>query len=602
MKCSRLLLCLLARVVLGHSSAVAQDIGLKRWHLRYPETWAADFHGAASSGGTSVIVGAEGTVAVSEDDLHWDYLRLEDNFSLRDLNDVTYADGRFVAVGDHVIFTSADGRHWNRQDAPVSLNAVSASPPPGNQTIIAVGEFGTVLTSTDGFDWIVARTEPEIPPYIFFPEGIYTFHLTSITCGIVDGKPLYMAFGSRFLQNQVLTSTNAVDWQLESDPIFYGSSTAFFGNNRFVRNAGHGLSIWSTNGVTWTASNIGFPGGALIAFAHGWFFYGDFSFGRLFASTDAVTWTPLRDFDIADNAGHTFPPNQIIYGRSHYIGYGDLNRIWTSDDAVTWTRRDASILPRESNLLFQNGVFFSGSNNTVNGVVSSADGVHWQRRGELPANTLDIATGNGIRLAAINFPGYILRSMDGATWNAINTGFTNQLTAITYGNGCFVAAPGNRAIYYSLDGLTWREIPLPYLGSFGGLAWCNGVFVVVDRGFTSLYFSTDGLNWQVEDLPFRIGSLALLGGNGTLLAVDNVGRIFQSDPVIRLDANPAVAGQLTLSAMSGQSYRVDYTDSPATTNWLTLTNITLAGANTTAILRDPNAGSSARFYRAVWQP
>src|SRR5262249_29127097 len=153
------------------------------------------------------------------------------------------------------------------------------------------------------------------------------------------------------------------------------------------------------------------------------------------------------------------------------------------------------------------------------------------------------------------------------------------------------------------DGFNWQKAALPLFRSLGGLAYRNGVFVLVNgttnSNFADLYASVDGAAWSLGRGPSASAPRTLLAANGTFLMTDDMGRIYQSDPVIRLALNRAAPNQLTLSAMSGQAYRVDYANSlGATTNWQTLTNVTLADTNTTATLRDSNAGSSARFYRA----
>lgn len=63
-----------------------------------------------------------------------------------DLKGVTYGDGLFVAVGeDGTILTSTDGVNWTERTSGTRawINNVTY----GNGTFVAVGDHGTILTS-----------------------------------------------------------------------------------------------------------------------------------------------------------------------------------------------------------------------------------------------------------------------------------------------------------------------------------------------------------------------------------------------------------------------------------------------------------------------
>jgi hypothetical protein len=70
----------------------------------------------------------------------------------RALSSITYGNGTFVAVGGSgTILTSTDGIDWIRQSTadPTSLFGVAF----GNGNFVAVGFGGTILLSPDGRDW-----------------------------------------------------------------------------------------------------------------------------------------------------------------------------------------------------------------------------------------------------------------------------------------------------------------------------------------------------------------------------------------------------------------------------------------------------------------
>ena len=68
------------------------------------------------------------------------------------LESVIYAENTFVAVGDEgTIITSIDGILWTSRTSstPANLKEVTY----GNNMFVTVGASGTILTSSDGIDW-----------------------------------------------------------------------------------------------------------------------------------------------------------------------------------------------------------------------------------------------------------------------------------------------------------------------------------------------------------------------------------------------------------------------------------------------------------------
>lgn len=74
----------------------------------------------------------------------------------RDLFNVTYAQGRFVAVGDRVILYSFDGVAWHRSSTLVDIVLYGVTY--NSRHFVAVGQQGTVLYSLDGINWATAMT------------------------------------------------------------------------------------------------------------------------------------------------------------------------------------------------------------------------------------------------------------------------------------------------------------------------------------------------------------------------------------------------------------------------------------------------------------
>ncbi len=167
----------------------------------------------------------------------------------------------------------------------------------------------------------------------------------------------------------------------------------------------------------------------------------------------------------------------------------------------------------------------------------------------------------------------VLTSPEGVTWTSRGSGTSFGLSAITYGDGQFVAVGD---------------------ATFG--VWLG-----------RLWTSPDGVTWTERtsaiDLTGQLTSVAF--GHHTFVAVGYGGSIVQSSilapvrpvlgPVVLLSTS---AAQVTLNGEAGQTYSIQASTNP--TDWLTITNLTLN--NTSGQFVDPAASNyPRRFYRAAVQ-
>lgn len=149
-----------------------------------------------------------------------------------DIQGVTWANGRFVAVGDSgAILNSTNQYAWTRQTSGTSsrLWAIASS----GSGLVAVGE-GVLLTSPDGSAW-TSRS---------FPGGGTL--LSALWAGT-----RWIVFRDQDTGG-VLTSTNGVDWTLSSTGKRALRSGVWTGD-RLVGFGDQGLILASSDGgVTWT--------------------------------------------------------------------------------------------------------------------------------------------------------------------------------------------------------------------------------------------------------------------------------------------------------------------------------------------------------------
>ena len=128
------------------------------------------------------------------------------------LDGVAYGNDTFVAVGeDGAILTSPDGVNWTQRTSGTSnrLRGVTY----GNGLFVAVGEDGTILTSPDGATW-TQRTLETNDDFI----------------GVTYGNGTFVAVGD----GAILTSPDGVNWTQRTSETSDDLYAVTYGNGLFV--------------------------------------------------------------------------------------------------------------------------------------------------------------------------------------------------------------------------------------------------------------------------------------------------------------------------------------------------------------------------------
>lgn len=184
---------------------------------------------------------------------------------------IAYGSGKYIAVGDKgTIATSSDSYIWTLASSGTT-NRLEALAFQGGKFVV-VGEKGTILTSTNGTQW--------------FPA---TSNNTNDFKGIAYGNGTYVVVGAK---GTTLTSPDAIAWTTRSydNPTLNGVA---FAAGRFVL-VGTSGSIWhSTNGALWLVRD--WPTNVML--------------------------------------------NAITYANSNYVAVGAKGVVLTSADANAWTQR-----------------------------------------------------------------------------------------------------------------------------------------------------------------------------------------------------------------------------------------------------------------------
>lgn len=265
------------------------------------------------------------------------------------LNDVTFAFGRFVAVGNAgTIVYSANGVNWATASvgsanlSNINLTALAFS----GSTLMAVGQGGTVLTSSDGVTWVAqtANIAQDLHAVAFSPAVTTTlpsavtsaaFWVAVGAAGAVYTSPDGLAW-TRSSTGQIssasgawrgvavlVNTTSTLDCGLVSPAVTSVSvsySIALVGDGGQVATAGPDL-VWnlSTQGSS-TLNRVISPAGQFVAVGNAGAVYT----GELSVNTTGVTWTPRTSGTSSDlhglirygkDAGLSYSNSYIAYGQ-----------------------------------------------------------------------------------------------------------------------------------------------------------------------------------------------------------------------------------------------------------------------------------------------
>ncbi len=141
----------------------------------------------ATDGHSILLVGYKGEVAISRDARSW-----QSSYSTiaSDLTAVTWAGDRHIAVGKGDFFTSEDGASWRRLNQPWFQHPSVTSIVHGAGRLLALGNYGTVMSSLDGTSW-----QTFSGPWEYLSSALW------------DGSRFLVLDGAR-----IFASTDGQDW------------------------------------------------------------------------------------------------------------------------------------------------------------------------------------------------------------------------------------------------------------------------------------------------------------------------------------------------------------------------------------------------------
>lgn len=253
----------------------------------------------------------------------------------------------------------------------------------GDGQWVAVGEQGTILTSTDGATW-TPRT-----------SGFPTRWLVGVGYGTPNGTGLWVAVGESGL---ILTSPDAVTWTARRTA---GTriNAVTYGNGSFVAADDAGSTYYSLDGITWNGSFFGARSTFVRGLVYGAPHFVTTGLSGIVTTYDGVSST-LRVSGAPQLQG-------VAYGRRLYLATGGANT-YTSRDAINWNQQPATTTVGVQGAAFFNNQFVAVGNN--GGIATTFDGSAWTERTSGTVQTLLAVAAAPDSVVAVGFGGTILQS------------------------------------------------------------------------------------------------------------------------------------------------------------------------------------------------
>ncbi len=474
--------------------------------------------------------------------------------TINGLNGVTFAQGQFIAVGDHLtILTSANGTAWNPSlfSYPDGLTDANLEAVAGNSTLlVAVGDtndsnYGTILTSPDGKIWTAQNSTVQ--------EDLYS---------VATNGALFVAVGQTDDFGTIVTSTNGVTWTAQNSTVEqYLYAVATNGAAFVAVGSGDAFAtiVTSLNGSIWLAQNSTLANRELYAVAaNSTLFVAVGESGSIVTSPTGVIWTVRTSTNTQDFSS-------VVWTGTQFVASSNAAQYYTSPDGVTWTAHDSAdendnIYALASNSTLNVAVGYNSNANVRAAVETSPDGVAWTA---YASDLTDDTTINGIGVSgktfvAVDSDGLAYASPDGTTWTQYPTP-TDSLAAVAGNGTVFVAVGETGVVETSANGTVWTEYDSDTNYFLYGVAWNGTLFAAVgEQG--AIVTSPDSTTWTSQSSPTS-SDLAAITSNGTLwVAVgddDEFATILTSpDGINWATQNSTVEDNFTAAAWNGSVFAV----------------------------------------------
>jgi len=262
----------------------------------------------------------------------------KDFWSFRSFLWTHYGNSTFVAVGESgTILTSSDGTTWTSRTSGTTNHLYGVTY--ANSTFVTVGDNATILTSSDGTTWTNTSTNKRTLRYFSKAE-------TNNLYGVTYGDGLFVVVGG---DATIFTSSDGTTWT-ERDglrstwvlPQYFKGVT--YRKKLFVTVGRNGRILNSPDGITWKQRKSGTKYNLVgITYRNG-LFVSVGKNGKIVTSFDGNWWVKRT---------YVLPTwlNGVTYGNGTFVTVGDNGIILTSSDGISWTKRTSGDQPTTTTIV-----------------------------------------------------------------------------------------------------------------------------------------------------------------------------------------------------------------------------------------------------------
>jgi len=539
--------------------------------------WKYIAFGEPSGGWRFVAVDEEGYTAVFDKD-GWG----DNNDAGISLNHAAFGAGKFVAAGDGVKATNANGNWVNTSIPSSSKIAVVAF---GGEKFVALSrDGGNAYTSTDGSTWTSASAGGAAAGMADMAFGNGKFvavgakgkgcvsgdgtSWTAFTLNEADDFKAVKFGGNAFLalgaKGSVYKSSDGSKWDRLAGNSVTSYKQIVFGGGKFVAVGDSGVSV-SANGKDWErktgAKNLtGVTYGANRFVAVG-------DSGVVISSADGNTWTDHSQntggelFTSVAFGGTTF----IAGGRTQGVAAQSKVVVYTSTDGQAWTNYESNDLSGGwsqgqyiASLCFGNEKFIAavmgvGATKTLRecGATGREVGKYWSNVSDLPGEADGYLLGSAVYTdnkfvvlgTKITGEAVVLNSADAVSWQAfpISSEEIKWVRSATYAKGANIIVADSGNIYAYLENrwiqqgkATNRHLSTIYSG--------NNVILAAGVNGAMLY--SEAPPTSIRHTPAPRGAASSKG----VMSLERSRRA----PAVTLSFTPNGAGTIAVYSLSGK--------------------------------------------------
>jgi hypothetical protein len=336
----------------------------------------------------------------------------------------------------------------------------------------------------------------------------------------------------------VITSADGAAWSKQAS----GTEASFFsvayGNGVVVAGSGTGVFLSADGGGSWAkVYNSPSPVVAVTYSAD------QAAFVATIYDSDNQTGGILRSLDNGSTWTRTYTAGYgllgVCYGKNIFVAVGDSGQVLTSPNGADWTLHDSVTFDELHGIIFEQGIFVAVGyswDDSRGLIMTSPDGASWSRYMTNSNETVyGIAFGNNTFAAVSDYGSIAVAPSTGAPWTILNNALQQYpLYGITFANNLFVATGAQGAIVTSSNGASWTELAAhgawPSLSLHPERRWSvveGDDLLIATNNLDTMLRSPNGVAWTSSALPVW-NSSDMIFANDLFVRVGADGKVFSS--------------------------------------------------------------------------